>query len=312
MAYVGRLAPSPTGRIHLGVARSSLLAWLDARSRDGRLLLRIEDIDRTRCRPEATAGILEDLRWLGLDWDAGPDRPGPEGPFVQSECDDIYQRALEQLTVAGRIYPCTCSRKEIAAAASAPHGPADEGPRYPGTCRHGAVPKPGRRPALRLKTNPGDHIAHRDRRLGDLGQDVHATVGDFVTKRVDGHWAYQLAVTVDDARQGITTVVRGEDLAGSTARQLLLRRLLFPDLGSLDTLHLPLLMDADGVRMAKRTGGHTIEQLRADGARPEDIIGRLAASVGLAPRGEPCTPRALLEAWAASDHGALLRDVGFE
>lgn len=312
--YVGRLAPSPTGRIHLGIARTSLLAWLDTRAAGGRLLLRIEDIDQTRCRPEHAAGILDDLRWLGLDWDAGPDRAGPEGPFTQSERAGHYRAALERLTAMGRIYPCTCSRKEIALAASAPHGPSDEGPRYPETCRAGAVPKPGRRPALRLKTKPEDFIAHRDRRRGDLSQNVYRAVGDFVVQRSDQHWAYQLAVAVDDAEQGVTTIVRGDDLARSTARQLLLRQLLYPAAPPLDTLHVPLLLDADGTRIAKRTGGHTIAQLRADGVRPERIIGALAASLGLAAQTTTewttteCRPGDLIEPWRSARRGADLVD----
>ena len=299
MAYVGRLAPSPTGRIHLGIARTSLLAWLDARARNGRLLLRIEDIDRTRCQPEATAGILEDLRWLGLDWD--------HGPYIQSQRETAFTQALAQLSEQGRVYPCTCSRKEILRAASAPHGPQDEGPRYPETCRAGARPKPGRTPAQRLRTEPGDHVAHDDRRLGDLSQDVHAEVGDFVIQRSDGHWAYQLAVAVDDAAQGVTCIVRGDDLAGSTARQLLLRRLLFPDLGQVETLHVPLMRDGDGVRIAKRTGGHTIVSLREAGETPAAIIGRLAASVGLVPSGLERRPEELLDAWAATGWGQKLQ-----
>ncbi|MEO1339140.1 MAG: glutamate--tRNA ligase family protein, partial [Myxococcota bacterium] len=206
MGYVGRLAPSPTGRIHVGIARTSLLAWLDARAHHGQLLLRIEDIDRTRCRDDAESEIIRDLQWLGLNWDEAPDGTGPMGSYRQSDRSSFYLTALDQLFAAGRVYPCTCSRKEIALAASAPHGPADEGPRYPETCRAGARPKPGRRPALRLRTDPTDVIAHRDRRLGELGHDVHAIVGDFVIRRSDEHWAYQLAVSIDDALQGVTDV----------------------------------------------------------------------------------------------------------
>ena len=310
MPYVGRLAPSPTGRLHLGIARSSLLAWLDARAHDGRLLLRIEDVDRTRCRAEMADAIVDDLRWLGLDWDAGPDRPGPEGPFVQSEREADYLWALERLTAMGRTYPCTCSRREIALAASAPHGPADEGPRYPETCRNGAIPKPGRTPAIRLKTQPRDRIRHSDRRVGDLSQNVHAVVGDFVLRRTDGHWAYQLAVAVDDARQGVTAIVRGDDLAGSTARQLLLRQLLFADAPPLATLHLPLVRDAAGVRMAKRTGGYTLLSLRQANEPPERIIGMLGASVGLCPTGVERRPADLVQAWIEADFGARLADRG--
>lgn len=156
---------------------------------------------------------------------------------------------------------------------------------------------------------PGDVIAHRDRRVGDLGQDVHETVGDFVVQRVDSHWAYQLAVTVDDAQQGVTTVVRGEDLAGSTARQLLLRRLLYPDLPALETLHVPLLRDPSGARMAKRTGGYTVAEQRATGVPPEEMVGALASSVGLVAGGVARRPIELLESWVAADYGSHLSDL---
>ena len=310
VAYVGRLAPSPTGLIHLGIARTSLLAWLDARARGGRLLLRIEDIDRDRCRSEATEQLLQDLRWVGLDWDGGPDRPGPEGPYVQSERDAHYLDAIERLRQMDRIYPCTCSRKEIARAASAPHGPQDEGPRYPETCRNGPPNRPDRPAALRLKTVPEDTVVHEDRRLGSLEQDVYRVVGDFVVRRRDQNWAYQLAVTVDDATQGITAVVRGDDLAGSTARQVLLRRLLYPNHPPLETLHVPLVRDAEGTRMAKRIGGHTVQDVRLRGVSPERLVGALAASVGLAAPDAACRPADLLEAWRQSLFGRDLADLG--
>ena len=311
MSYVGRLAPSPTGRLHLGIARTSLLAWLDARTHEGRLILRIEDVDQTRCRPEMIPPVLEDLRWLGLDWDVGPDRPGSDGPYLQSERAGIYGEALERLTSQGRIYPCTCSRKDIARAASAPHGPQDEGPRYPEICRDEFRPRPNRNPALRFRTETGDVVHHFDRRFNrDLSQDVRSAVGDFVVRRTDGHWAYQLAVTVDDALQGVSCIVRGEDLSTSTGRQLLLRRVLFPDAPPLSTLHVPLLRDDAGQRIAKRTGGHTIAEQRAAGVEPETIVGRLAASVGLLDSPRPLRPADLLPAWTATDRGAALVDRG--
>lgn len=294
--YVGRLAPSPTGAIHLGIARSSLLAWLDARLHRGKLILRIEDIDRGRKLPGAAEGIARDLRWLGLDWDEGPGRPGPSGPFLQSEREADYAAAIAQLEAQARIYPCTCSRKEIAAA-SAPHGPGDDGPRYPGSCRAGPT-HPQRRAALRLRTEPGDRIRHQDLRLGPLDQDVHATVGDFILKRRDGLWAYQLAVTVDDLNQGVSCVLRGEDLASSTPRQLLLRRLLRRKAPPLATLHLPLAFDREGRRMAKRIGSATVQAEREAGKRPEQLIAELGAQLGLCEADRPTRPEALLEAYA--------------
>jgi glutamyl-tRNA synthetase len=297
--YVGRLAPSPTGRIHLGIARTSLAAWLDARAAGGALILRIEDIDADRCVPGAADDIMRDLEWLGLSWDHGPDTGGPHAPYTQSQRTDLYLDALERLAALGRTFPCTCSRKEIALAASAPHGPSDEGPRYPGTCRDAYHPRPGRSPAFRLRTELGDVITHTDRALGPLDQDVHAAVGDFILRRTDGLWAYQLAVTVDDLAQGVTAIVRGADLASSTPRQLLLRRLLDPDAGQLDTLHVPLMLGEDGQRLAKRSGSTTLEAHRAAGRRPEAIIGALAAGLGLVPEGTEARPEALVEAWRA-------------
>lgn len=294
---MGRLAPSPTGRIHLGIGRTSLAAWLDARAHGGRLLLRIEDIDRQRTVEGAADDIRADLEWLGLTWDEGPDVGGPNGPYVQSARDEIYEAALAHLAGLGRTFRCTCSRKEIAAA-SAPHGPSDEGPRYPGTCRDAFRPKPGRTPAVRLRTEPGDEVHHTDRAVGDLSQAVDARVGDFVLRRADGLWAYQLAVTVDDLRQGVTCVVRADDLAGSTARQLLLRRLLDPGAAPLETLHVPLMRDEDGRRLAKRSGSTTVAAYREAGTTPEALIGRLAAGLGLGD-GAPAGPEAFVEAWRA-------------
>lgn len=295
--YVGRLAPSPTGRIHLGIARTSLAAWLDARAAGGILLLRIEDIDTDRCVPGAADEIMRDLEWLGLSWDYGPDTGGLHAPYTQSERTDRYLAALDVLGEQGRAFLCTCSRKEIALTASAPHGPSDEGPRYPGTCRDAFRPRPGRSPAVRLRTEPGDVVTHHDRALGALDQDVHAAVGDFILRRTDGLWAYQLAVTVDDLAQGVTTIVRGADLAGSTPRQLLLRRLLDADAGPVDTLHVPLMLGEDGQRLAKRSGSTTVAAHREAGRRPEAIIGELAAGLGLVPEGVEVRAEALVEVW---------------
>lgn len=288
-SYIGRLAPSPTGQIHLGIARTGLAAWLDARAHHGALRMRIEDIDLGRTVQGSAESILRDFEWLGLTWD---------GPImVQSERFERYQAALDALAGQARTFPCTCSRKEIALASSAPHGPSDEGLRYPGTCRDGAVDKPGRRPSTRLRTRPEDLVSHTDRLLGPLDQDVDAQVGDFVLKRADGMWAYQMAVSVDDLAQGITCVVRGDDLARSTARQLLLRRLLDPSSEPLDTLHVPLMLDADGRRMAKRAGSTTVAEHREAGVRPEALIGQLAASLELVPQGTETRPDELIEAW---------------
>lgn len=307
--YVGRLAPSPTGRIHLGIAQTSLAAWLDARAAGGYLILRIEDVDQTRCREEAVAGIVQDLAWLGIDWDVGPGSvnspPSLEGvgPHRQSQRSDLYRDMLGRLATAGRIFHCTCTRREVLAA-SAPHGPADEGPRYPGTCRESLrvrpAASPARPPSTRLRTEPGEIVRHVDRRLGPLEENVHQRVGDFVLRRSDGLWAYQFAVSVDDLLQGVTSVVRGDDLWASTGRQLLLRELLGDGAPSIETLHVPLVYGPDGKRLAKRDGADSLAAMRDRGTSPAQVLGTLAHGLGLKPLGTVRRPQDLLPAWTAA------------
>src|SRR5687767_9355319 len=204
--YRGRLAPSPTGRMHWGTARTALVAWLRARSAGGALVMRIEDLDPPRVVPGAAEEIMRELRWLGLDWDEGPDVGGPHGPYVQSQRFDRYEAALAQLQAQGALFPCTCSRKELAALASAPHGEGDLGPRYPGTCLRNPIR--GDRPAaLRFRMARGEAFDDALR-----GSQPEREPDDFVVKRADGVYAYQLAVVVDDIAMGITEVVRGDDL----------------------------------------------------------------------------------------------------
>jgi glutamyl-tRNA synthetase len=291
----GRFAPSPTGPLHLGNARTALLSWLDARARGGAWLMRVEDLDGPRVRPGMEARILDELRWLGLGWDEGPDVGGPAGPYRQSERSARYASALAALRAAGLAYPCFCSRAEIAAAASAPHGPSEEGPRYPGTCR--ALPAEevarraaGRRPAWRLRVEPGA-VAFDDGVHGRCAHDVSRETGDFVLMRADGIAAYQLAVAVDDAAMGITDVVRGDDLLPSTSRQLLVYRAL--GLAAPAFAHVPLVVGEDGARLAKRHGALALGELRARGAAPEAVVGLLAALSGLCPPGTRCAPRDL-------------------
>jgi glutamyl-tRNA synthetase len=277
----GRFAPSPTGRLHLGNARSALLGWLDVRARGGELLLRLEDLDPDRCRPEAAQGLVEDLAWLGLDFD---------GPlWRQSERADAYREALGRLEAAGRVYPCWCSRAEVARAASAPHA-GEEGPVYPGTCRQAPRPRPGRTPALRFAVAPGE-VAFVDRVRGPCRQDVARAVGDFVVRRADGVASYQLAVVVDDAASGVTEVLRGDDLLGSTARQLQVYQAL--GLPAPAHAHVPLLVEPDGTRLAKRDGALTLASLRARGVRPEAVVGWLAGLSGLGD-GRPVAARELV------------------
>jgi glutamyl-tRNA synthetase len=311
----GRFAPSPTGRLHLGNARTALLAWLHARSAGGRFVMRVEDLDRGRVRPGYMQAQLDDLRWLGLDWDEGPDVGGPHAPYLQSERQADYEAAVGRLRSAGLIYPCFCSRREIAAAASAPHGPADEGPRYPGSCRE--RPRDpgdgGRAAALRFRVAPGA-VGFRDLLQGDVAFDPEAETGDFVVRRRDGVAAYQLAVVVDDAAMGITHVVRGADLLPSTARQLLLYRAL--GLNPPAFLHVPLMLGADGERLAKRHGAVSLAELREAGVAPARAVGWLASTCGLAEPGEEVEARGLAARFAVErlprgptvvDGGALER-----
>jgi glutamyl-tRNA synthetase len=298
--YVGRLAPSPTGALHQGIARTFLGAWLDARAHGGRLILRVEDVDTVRAVPGRADEIARDLEWLGLDWDVGPGSPDPGGPFVQSQRTSRYLEALAELSALGRTFRCTCSRREIREA-SAPHGPEDEGPRYPGTCRERFRPRPDREPAVRFRTEPGERVEIRDRLFGELRSELHADVGDFVLRRSDGLWAYQLAVAVDDLDQGVTCVVRGRDLLSSTPRQALLRRLLSPDAAPLESLHLPLLRTPEGHRLSKRDGAVPIARSRAEGRSPREIVGRLAASLGLVPPGSDAAPGELVDAWRTAE-----------
>jgi glutamyl-tRNA synthetase len=275
--YRGRFAPSPTGDLHLGSAATALIAWLSARAAGGRLVLRIEDLDGPRTVAGAAERQLDDLRWLGLDWDEGPDVGGPAAPYRQSERSGRYDAALARLHAAGLVYACDCSRADIARVASAPH-PGEEGPRYPGTCRDRTGGPWKRPPALRLRV-PADIVAVDDGLQGRVEQDVEGAVGDFVLRRGDGAYAYQLAVVVDDLAMGITEVVRGADLLGSAPRQALLARLLGADPPVF--AHVPLVLAPDGTRLAKRARGVTLRDHRAAGARPGDVVAALAALLGL-------------------------------
>jgi glutamyl-Q tRNA(Asp) synthetase len=243
VAYVGRFAPSPTGPLHAGSLVAALASWLDARAHSGRWLVRIEDIDTPRCVAGADQDILRQLADLSLISD--------EPPLWQSRRGPFYQHALELLVAQGLAYPCACSRRHIEAALAAQgqprmrHGEL----RYPGTCRNGLDGRPARAWRLRTTAPP---VLWQDRRLGAQQQDVEAEVGDFVLQRADGLWAYQLAVIVDDGDQGITDIVRGEDLADNTARQILLQRAL--GLSTPTYLHTPLVLAPDGEKLSKQNG----------------------------------------------------------
>jgi len=290
----GRFAPSPSGPLHLGNLRTALLAWLFARSAGARLLVRVEDLDPGRSRREHEAGQLADLAALGLDWD---------GPVVrQSERRERHRAALERLRAAGRVYPCWCTRAEIREAASAAHGPLPEGA-YPGTCRRLTAAQraerehSGRSPALRLDAG-GERVGFVDRLHGPVDE----VVDDLVLWRNDDTPAYNLAVVVDDADQGIGEVVRGDDLLETTPRQLLLQRLL--GLREPAYAHVPLVLGPDGARLAKRHGAVTLADRAARGEAPADVLAWMARSLGLAAPGEPVALPLLL---ARFDPAALPR-----
>ena len=303
----GRYAPSPTGDLHLGNLRTALLAWLFARCSGGQFIMRIEDLDRPRVRSTATQRMLDDLRWLGLDWDEGPDVGGPYIPYVQSQRQEIYALHLRHLVDADLVYPCYCTRAEIARVASAPHGP--EGPRYPGTCRHLTEQQRSqhqahnRRPSLRFRVDDQRIVTFTDLLAGPMEQQVQQAVGDFIVCRSDGIFAYQFAVVVDDALMRINQVVRGVDLLSSTARQILLYEALgFP----VPTFaHVPLVLDEQGRRLSKREQSAGLEPLRAAGVPPAQVVGRLAADCGLVDRGEDISANGLIHRYDGEEYDIM-------
>lgn len=265
-----RFAPSPTGDLHLGGAWTALASWVVARRASGECLLRFEDLDAPRVVPGIEARIEHDLRWLGLDWDGKPER--------QSERRSLYTSALEDLASRGLTYPCDCSRAEIASIASAPH--AGEERVYPGTCRDRDRGRRMKRPAsIRIRV-PDEIEEYEDTIVGRVAQNLAHDVGDFVLRRGDGAFAYQLAVVVDDLAMQITDVIRGADLVASTPRQIWLSKRLGADPPRYG--HVPLVVSDEGRRLEKRTAGVTIAELRSAGIRPETIVGALAFGLGLA------------------------------
>lgn len=268
--YRGRIAPSPTGYLHLGHARTFWTAHQRAVARNGILILRNEDLDRDRVRPEFVEAFLEDLRWFGIRWQEGPDCGGPHAPYSQSERRAVHAAAFEALRSAGWLFPCTCSRKDIQSAVRAPHA-ADDEPIYPGTCRHrSAAEVPAGRPvSWRFRVPEGQALDWIDGGQGPQSWTAGRDFGDFVVLRPDGVPSYQLACVSDDHAMGITEVVRGADLLVSTARQILLYRALgwTPP----DFFHCPLMTDEHGVRLAKRHASLSLRTLREQGRTPEEL-----------------------------------------
>lgn len=288
---VGRFAPSPSGRIHLGNLLCCLLAWLSARQKGGKVVLRIEDLDTARCKRPYAEQMIDDLQWLGLTWDEGPGVGGPDGPYYQSERTALYEEALDKLRSIGLVYPCYCTRAELHAA-SAPHR-SDGQAIYPGTCRHLTAAEreaKTRAPATRLMV-PDEKWSFTDGHMGYYEENLLHECGDFLLRRSDGMFAYQLAVVVDDAAMGVTEVVRGSDLLSSTPRQLYLYDLL--GLTAPEFIHFPLLLAPDGRRLSKRDADAGLDDLRFK-LTAEEILGRLAHLGGFNPTAAPKTAEELL------------------
>ncbi|MDR3457615.1 MAG: tRNA glutamyl-Q(34) synthetase GluQRS [Verrucomicrobiae bacterium] len=283
-AYRGRLAPSPTGYLHLGHARTFWVAQQRAEQNGGELILRNDDLDSTRYQMEFVDAMLEDLRWFGFEWSEGPDIGGPFAPYNQSERMSFYQAALEKLRVGNFIYPCTCSRKDIQQAVTAPHA-ADDELIYPGTCRakgdewrvaggkpEDATPPGTRHAALRFRVPDGETVSFHDQNLGLQTFVAGKDFGDFVVWRGDGVPAYQLSCAVDDAAMRISEVVRGADLLVSTARQILIYRAL--GLAPPQFFHCELMLDDQGQRLAKRHDALSLRTLRGQGSTPTELRSR--------------------------------------
>lgn len=269
--YRGRIAPTPSGYLHLGHARTFWQAQARAVKRNGQLILRVEDLDAARSQPRFLEAMLEDLRWFGCRWDEGPEIEGKSGPYRQSERFHWYRDALERLILLGRVYRCDCSRKDIQTASLAPH-PGDEGPLYPGTCRKNtgkALTEKRKRINWRFRVPDNRRIAFEDGNLGNFSAVAGVDFGDFVVWRQDNTPAYQLAAVVDDYAMAVTEVVRGEDLLLSTCRQLLLYEAL--EWAAPQFFHCPLMKDARGERLSKRNQSLSLRSLRGQGYAPEQV-----------------------------------------
>lgn len=306
-SYRGRFAPSPSGWLHLGNARTALFAWARARAAGGAFVMRVEDLDGPRTRPEAVLGNLEELAWLGLDWDEGPDRGGPHGPYRQSQRLELYETALRRLRDEGLVYECYLTRREVAELAGGAPGVDDagEGQQAVPSRVYGPAHRAlndelaprrraeGRAPSLRFRV-PDGSVTYDDAVQGPVVVDLSAEVGDFVVRRADGLFAYQLAVVVDDAAMGVTEVARGADLLQSTAAQLA----LYEALGLMPPAfaHVGLLEDEDGAKLSKRGGALSLRELERAGVDPRAVLGLLAHTLGWAAEPAPLTAADLLAA----------------
>jgi glutamyl-tRNA synthetase len=294
----GRLAPSPTGAQHLGNARTYLLAYWSARKSGSKLILRVEDVDSPRVKPWATQQAIDDLQWLGIDWDEGPDIGGPAAPYIQTERMGMYRSALQSLIDADRLFPCTCSRKDIEAAGSAPHFD-HEGKVYPGTCAlwHSGDPLPEQGTYCWRFRAGDEEIEFDDLVLGPQACVPGEALGAFPVTQKNGEPSYQLAVVVDDAAMGVTEVVRGNDLVASTFRQIELFSAL--DLHVPQFAHVPLVLGADGRRLAKRHGDTRLSHYREQGMRAEQIVTWAARTAGLIGSDEEASSaKAMIESFA--------------
>lgn len=314
----GRLAPSPTGLVHLGNARTALATWLSVRAAGGTLVWRLEDLDRARVVPGLAEAAEEDLAWLGLDWDESPRLGGRHEPYAQSQRIARYEHALDALLCAGRIFPCELSRKDLEGIASAPHArehgaapviprPRDLAPHWLEDLRRGS----GNAVAVRFAVETRD-VVFDDRVFGTVRERVAETVGDFVVRRRDGVFAYQLAVVVDDIEMAIDEVVRGADLLDSTARQIELIEALG---GKRPTYaHVPLVRNSRGEKLSKRDGALTLRSLRSAGIAAEQVVGYLAYSLGLLDRPLACAPRELVAGfrWPAVRRDELVLPADLE
>ena len=303
---VGRFAPTPSGRMHLGNVFSALMAWLGARSAGGQMVLRIEDLDARAQNPQVADDLMRDLEWLGLDWD--------QGPFYQSRRRKLYCQAVDDLSARGLTYPCFCSRADLHAA-QAPHA-SDGTYIYQGTCRNltpsqVAEKSKTRPPATRLvvpgATDPAGTITFVDQVFGPQHEVLASDCGDFIICRSDGVFAYQLAVVVDDGLMGVNQVVRGMDLLGSCARQTYLAHLLGFEAPTY--AHVPLLVAPDGRRLAKREKDLDLGALRAAGVTAQQIIGLLAGAAGLIEAGQNIMPRDLIEPFSWDKIAARRRNI---